>query len=88
MDKDELIHNLKLLVELDLEPKLKIVGEGTDIKNVNKVRCQLIKEFINNLPPNYRNIPNCQEIILSTISHVIKEKKNINIKKTIDKEQR
>ena len=75
MDNTELIHNLKVLVELDLEPKLKLMGEGTDIKNVNAARRQMVKEFINNLPPEYREIPNYQEIILSCINNLVQRRK-------------
>lgn len=75
MNNTELIHNLKVLVELDLEPKLKLIGEGTAIKNVTAARHQMVKEFINNLPPEYREIPNYQEIILSCINNLVQRRK-------------
>ena len=43
MSNLELLHNLKVLVEMELEPNLKALDEGTEIDDVNAERKKLLK---------------------------------------------
>ena len=67
MSNLELLHNLKVLVEMELEPNLKALDEGTEIDDVNAERKKLLKLFMENLPGEYKKIPYLENIIVSTI---------------------
>ena len=89
MNNLELLHSLKILVEMELEPNLKALDEGTEITDVKKERKKLLKEFMDNLPEEYRRMPGFEKVITSTITNIEKEKKEIRkMRERQDREQR
>ncbi len=60
---------LKVLVELDLFPKIKILKE-TNLTD-EEIDCEQLKsiiKFINELAPEYKNLPDRDEIIAQKLS--------------------
>ena len=45
MNNLELLHSLKILVEMELEPNLKALDEGTEITDVKKEREKLLDVY-------------------------------------------
>ena len=60
-------HYLKVLVELDLYPKLRCLSEGTKVTNIDTAKRELIGNFINGLPNKYKEIEGYEKIITETI---------------------
>lgn len=60
---------LKILVE-DLYKNIEILSEGTEIKNLNEVKQQMIEKFIEELSDTYKKIPNYKEIVLNTLEQL------------------
>lgn len=88
MNNLELLHNLKVLVEMELEPNLKALDEGTEINDVQKEREKLLKRFMDNLPEEYRKMPDFEKIIISTIKMIQKEKEETRKIKNRKEEER
>ena len=85
-DINEKIRYLKVLTELQLHPKIKILSENSHTQNKkvqNKEKEEEIEKFINNLPEYLKNIDGCKSIILETLEKVDK-----NIKKIQEQEER
>ena len=68
-------HYLKVLVELDLYPKLRCLSEGTKISNLDEAREELIKDFIESLSSKFKKIDGYKEIIFETITKLEKKDK-------------
>ena len=60
---------LKILVE-DLYKNIEILSEGTEIKNLNEVKQQMIEKFIEELSDTYKKISNYKEIVLNTLEQL------------------
>lgn len=80
MEEDEVLNtfHLKVLVEGDLYKRVTALAEGTNIKNVKKVRETTIKNFIKNLPDRFKKIPNCEKIVRETLTQTEIKIKEIN----------
>ncbi len=72
MNNEELEHYLSVYVELDLFPKLRLLAEGTKLTKtqVESERTKQVVNFINNLPKQYRNLPNCDYIIAKVLARM------------------
>ena len=68
MERKETEHFLKVLVELDLFPVVEILEE-TDLSKdkINKEQQASIIDFINKLPPEYKNMTNRDTVIAKTL---------------------
>ena len=76
-EQQQLIHFLKVLVELDLHFKVRAVEEGTNIKNTEIVEKELIEKFLDDLPLQYKKIPNYAEVVYTTLRKLQeKDRKN------------
>lgn len=61
-------HFLKVLVELDLFPTVRILTEaGYSKEEADKEQLKSIINFINKLPPEYKNMTNRDQIIVQTL---------------------
>ena len=68
MEEQEAKHCLKILVECQLFPILRLLTEGNFTKrDVDKKQQMEIVKFINSLIPDYKNISNRDEIIATTL---------------------
>ncbi len=69
--------NLKVMVESDLWFKVRALSEGTAIKQEDmwKVRKLVINSFFASLPEEYKNLPDCYEIIYTTLSKLEQNEK-------------
>ena len=68
MDEQELRNFLRVLVEIDLYFKVKVLKEGTKIENINEARMEVINNFCENLAPQYKSLPDYKEIVYTTLS--------------------
>ena len=77
MDNAKLRNNLMAMVESELFFKVRALGEGTAIKKEDlwKVRKLVINNFFAGLPENYKNLPDCYEIIYNPLSRLEQNKK-------------
>ena len=53
---ENITHILKVLVESELYPSLRLLGEGTKLRNVEAERKVLVDKFIKGLPPYLKEI--------------------------------
>ena len=72
MDKN--LHYLKVLIELTLYPKLKILSEGTEIGDINQTRREIIENFWSELPEEYK-VENYKQITLDKLSEMLEDSK-------------
>ena len=64
-------HFLKVLVELDLFPTVRILTEaGFSKEELDREQLKSIINFINKLPPQYRNMTNRDKIIAQTLANL------------------
>ena len=77
MDNVHFDNSLMAVVESELFFKVRALGEGTAIKKEDlwKVRKLVINNFFAGLPENYKNLPDCYEIIYNTLSRLEQNKK-------------
>ena len=68
MVEQELRNFLRVLVEIDLYFKVKVLKEGTKIENINDARREVINNFCENLAPQYKALPDYREIVYTTLS--------------------
>lgn len=71
---DENLHYLNVLIELKLYKKIKILSEGTEIKDINAKRREMIEEFWNELPATYR-VENYKQITLDKLNKMLEADK-------------
>lgn len=74
--ENENIHYLKLMVEIQLYPIMKILGHNKD-KIVQAKKEEAISNFINRLPDNLKQVPNARKIIDDTIKRVEENERRI-----------
>ena len=74
--------NLRTLVELDLLFKVRALSEGTNInpEEMPKVRKEVIDNFLSNLADVYKELPDCAEIVYTTLTKLEQRGKNKNDK--------
>ena len=72
MDKN--LHYLKVLIELNLYPKLKILSEGTEIEDINQTRREIIENFWSELPEEYK-VENYKQITLDKLAEMLEDSK-------------
>lgn len=72
MDQKELTHYLSVLVELTLFPELRLLTEGTRMtkQEVEQAQQKQIIQFINELPEDYKKMPNRDEIIATVLGRM------------------
>lgn len=70
MEQKELEYYLKILVELQLYPTIKVLEES-ELPELEEKKKNAVKNFINNLQTEYRELPNRDEIIYQTLKKVI-----------------
>ena len=68
------IHRLKFLVEADLYPKIDILKESTEIKDIKEREEIIVNNFLEDLSDVYTSIPNYKEIVYNEL----KRQKNKN----------
>ena len=66
-------HRLKLKVELELYKELKLIGEGSKIEDIDAARQESIDYFLENLPEEYKKLPDYKEIVFNTLN-IVKKK--------------
>ena len=66
---------LKVLVENDLYKQITASTEGAKIKNGKKGRERIIKDFIQNLPEQYKKIPDCEKEVRDTLERMENKRK-------------
>ena len=71
------LHYLNILIELSLYPKIKVLSEGTEIKDINAKRRELIEDFWKDLPEAYR-VENYKQITLDKLSKMLEQDKKRN----------
>lgn len=71
------LHYLNVLIELSLYPKIKVLSEGTEIKDINAKRRELIEDFWEDLPEVYR-VENYKQITLDKLSKMLEQDKKRN----------
>lgn len=74
---DQNLHYLNVLIELSLYPKIKVLSEGTEIKDINAKRRELIEDFWKDLPEAYR-VENYKQITLDKLSKMLEQDKKRN----------
>lgn len=74
---DQNLHYLNILIELSLYPKIKVLSEGTEIKDINAKRRELIEDFWKDLPEAYR-VENYKQITLDKLSKMLEQDKKRN----------
>ena len=75
MAENDLKSCLKTLVELDLWVRIKSLGEGTEIKDINAERKEVVKRYLENLPLLYKSIDGYQEFVLETLKKLMQKSK-------------
>lgn len=75
MADNDLKSCLKTLVELDLWVRIKSLGEGTEIQDVNAERKEVVKRYLENLPSKYKSIEGYQEFVLETLKKLMQKSK-------------
>ena len=76
-NNSEEIHYIKMLTELVLYPKIKILKEIPS-KNTVKDRESIIKDFIENLPAYLKKVDGYGSIVIETLRKVEKNIEDIN----------
>lgn len=66
---------LKVLVENDLYKQIIASTEGTKIKDGKNGRERIIKEFIQSLPEQYKEIPDCEKVVRDTLERIESKRK-------------
>jgi len=71
LENQELEHFISILIELKLYPILKILEEGSIEENkIEQERQKEIIKFINDLPDEYKGMPNRDEIIAKVLERM------------------
>lgn len=66
---EENLRYLNVLIELSLYPRIRVLSEGTEIKDINEERRKMIEKFWEDLPDNYR-VENYKQITLDKLSRM------------------
>lgn len=90
-DDKEKTHYLKILTELQLYPRIRILNEmsnnGTG-ENLDIKREKIIEGFIESLPEYLKKTDNCKEIVLEALAKVEKNVKEIKENRKKEREER
>lgn len=71
---DQNLHYLNVLIELTLYPQLKVLSEGTEIKDINQRRREIIENFWKDLPEAYK-VENYKQITLDKLEKMLEASK-------------
>ena len=71
---DQNLHYLNVLIELTLYPQLKVLSEGTEIKDINQRRREIIENFLKDLPEAYK-VENYKQITLDKLAKMLEASK-------------
>lgn len=71
------IHYLKVLIELDLYPKVRCLSEGTIIPNIEEAKNDTIIRFIETLPSIYKEVDGYKSIIYAMIQELERKDKEV-----------
>lgn len=71
---DQNLHYLNILIELSLYPRIKVLSEGTEIKDINAKRREMIEDFWEDLPEAYR-VENYKQITLNKLNKMLEANK-------------
>lgn len=71
---DQNLHYLNVLIELTLYPQLKVLSEGTEIKDINQRRREIIENFWKDLPEDYK-VENYKQITLDKLAKMLEASK-------------
>lgn len=71
---DQNLHYLNVLIELTLYPQLKVLSEGTEIKDINQRRREIIENFWEDLPEAYK-VENYKQITLDKLAKMLEASK-------------
>ncbi len=71
---DQNLHYLNVLIELTLYPQLKVLSEGTEIKDINQRRREIIENFWKDLPEAYK-VENYKQITLDKLAKMLEASK-------------
>lgn len=74
--REELEHNLAVLVELDLHTRVRAIRDGA-FPNEEEMIKETVTSFEKGLPENLRQLPNCHDIIVKTLKKVEDNMKQI-----------
>lgn len=71
---DQNLHYLNVLIELTLYTQLKVLSEGTEIKDINQRRREIIENFWKDLPEAYK-VENYKQITLDKLAKMLEASK-------------
>ena len=71
---DQNLHYLNVLIELTLYPQLKVLSEGTEIKDINQRRREIIENFWKDLPEAYK-VENYKQITFDKLAKMLEASK-------------